>query len=263
MGNNTSIESSDTMKNTQSNDINDSYISPGESDLISMIFHNLKQANNSNSDSNLFWSKNCRIISENVKKLGILNDLNSFKSFFVNLCRKSNSNTVSTVWDIVTVKNSEKHSDDSLKLFLILLYDISHNNSFELAQYAHSLDKLLLFVTTFISRQRHIPVNYLENVTSDEIISWSNDFAPYVPRIFETYIQVFCFGNDNLSPGFTPFYQPILKDKQSTIVKNVDLFALALYSDKFQGEWRRLYTTEVDGLSFNRIVYHIFGYEVS
>lgn len=56
-----------------------------------------------------------------------------------------------------------------------------------------------------------------------------------------------------------PFTPPLFDfDEKSDIVYSAcDCFPLALYDTHLQGRWKRLYTTQKDGFSFNRIAHHV------
>ena len=66
--------------------------------------------------------------------------------------------------------------------------------------------------------------------------------------------------NKSKLPSST-FNIPILQGN-STILHNISILPLALFSSHLQGTWKKLYSTESDGLSFNRIAHHILGYGV-
>jgi hypothetical protein len=86
-----------------------------------------------------------------------------------------------------------------------------------------------------------------------------NNYLPYTTRTLETLVSTSCF-RDMLSPSYQPFLAPRL-DVPSEIARPADLLPLALQHKALQGQWKRLYSTSVDGLSFNRIVYHCLGYD--
>jgi hypothetical protein len=53
---------------------------------------------------------------------------------------------------------------------------------------------------------------------------------------------------------------PKLLSPSFILTSNHTVFGLALASPCLQGAWTRLYTSEENGLSFNRICHHILGY---
>lgn len=58
----------------------------------------------------------------------------------------------------------------------------------------------------------------------------------------------------------TYFTCPQLADSE-IVTDEGDLLALACVNSRLQGNWHRLYTSSVDGRSFNRVVFHLMGYE--
>ena len=93
------------------------------------------------------------------------------------------------------------------------------------------------------------------------MMDWSNEFAPSLPRLLVTYLNRVCFPYVELL-SFSSFCPPVL-ETDSSITTQSRLLPLALYSTSLQGRWKRLYTTERDGISFNRIAHNILGYGVS
>jgi len=92
----------------------------------------------------------------------------------------------------------------------------------------------------------------------DTLHSW---ISQYFPHVFDVvYDKIYSvFTQNGPSSSSRRFRAPILLD-DSKLVQSVDIMFLAFESSLLQGEWKRLYTTEVDGQSFNRILYHISGY---
>jgi hypothetical protein len=96
-------------------------------------------------------------------------------------------------------------------------------------------------------------------VNFEALNSFMNNYMPHATKALETFFSMACF-HGTLSPSYRPFHSPRL-DVPSEIATACDLLPLALYSDALQGQWKRLYSTSVDGLSFNRVVYHCLGYD--
>jgi hypothetical protein len=97
-------------------------------------------------------------------------------------------------------------------------------------------------------------------ITSRDLINWTNEYAPHAHKVFVSYINSKCFSAVELI-GHVPFRSPILEGG-SSVINQSDIVPLALYDITLQGRWKKLYTTQADGLSFNRIAHHILGYSV-
>ena len=77
-----------------------------------------------------------------------------------------------------------------------------------------------------------------------------------------TYFNRKLFPDIEMLGGYKPFVPPLIEPEESSdiISSTADLIPFALYDLKMQGRWKRLYTTQRDGLSFNRIAHHVcFG----
>lgn len=98
-----------------------------------------------------------------------------------------------------------------------------------------------------------------EHLNFEALISFVNNYMPHTAKALETFFSMACFKNV-LSPSYKPFLSPQL-DTPSELVKPCDIMPLALYSEALQGQWKRLYSTSVDGLSFNRLAFHCLGYD--
>lgn len=74
-----------------------------------------------------------------------------------------------------------------------------------------------------------------------------------------TFFNSKLFPGVEMQGGYKPFLAPIIDpDEDSDIIRSsCDLMPLALYDINLQGRWKRLYTTQKDGLSFNRIAHHV------
>ena len=90
-------------------------------------------------------------------------------------------------------------------------------------------------------------------------------YSAFAAKALETFVSRTAY-RDIHSPSYKPFVAPFYAESgelDSEILSSpMQLLPLALYSDALQGQWQRLYSSSVDGNSFNRIVHHILGYDV-
>jgi TLD len=106
----------------------------------------------------------------------------------------------------------------------------------------------------------------------DDVIEWIDVVAPMFPFIIPTFFQFILFPNkDTLPKSRTFFTAPIMdwKTEQAanisilsskTNVLSVRNFALACFTPALNGSYFPLYSSNDDGLSFNRLQNAILGY---
>jgi hypothetical protein len=183
--------------------------------------------------------------------------LQLFMKFVINGARSNSTKTLQLVWDILSIDQKQNQEDEVeqqhlLDSFFLLLLELS------------GCDPLGIQVTASRLSQ-HVKYIFKRNsdsirITSRDLINWTNEYAPHAHKVFVTYINSKCFSSVELI-GHTPFRSPIL-DGGSSVLNQSDIVPLALYDITLQGRWKKLYTTQADGLSFNRIAHHILGYSV-
>ena len=96
------------------------------------------------------------------------------------------------------------------------------------------------------------------SVSLAEFISWSEAVAPLVSAILSTFIHRVFFPTAPFPPSRTPFLFPNLSllDQPSAFVSSASsplLFTFGCLAKSLGGKWFRIYTSDVDGLSFNRL----------
>ncbi len=178
--------------------------------------------------------------------------LQLFMKFVINGARSTSTKTLQLVWDIISVDPSVSE-EETVEYFFRLLLELSGCDSVGISVTA---ERLAVHV-------RHMTHKNLQTnlISSKDLINWTNEYAPHAHKVFVSYLNSKCFQSIELI-GSSPFRPPILEGG-SCVVQQSDVVPLALYDANLQGRWKRLYTTQVDGLSFNRIAHHILGYGVS
>ncbi|TMW63390.1 hypothetical protein Poli38472_002331 [Pythium oligandrum] len=92
-------------------------------------------------------------------------------------------------------------------------------------------------------------------LSMDEFLRWSSAQLPLMFSAFTTWISK-CFLDSLARAAYNP---PVLTHK-SDILSKTQFGALSLIYTPLQKRMDRLYTNAKDGLSFNRLCYHILGY---
>mmetsp|Transcript_11333 Transcript_11333/g.14201 ORF Transcript_11333/g.14201 Transcript_11333/m.14201 type:complete len:738 (+) Transcript_11333:81-2294(+) len=102
-------------------------------------------------------------------------------------------------------------------------------------------------------------------VSLEAFINWTELHAPCLSSTIETFIHYIFFADPDkpYPPQLTEFKFPTLQLQHSAFFKCPSsslLFKFALMSPSLSGNWRRLYTSDCDGLSFNRLQNSLLGY---
>jgi hypothetical protein len=161
--------------------------------------------------------------------------------------------TVEFFWDI-----SKKSQGDAVSNFFALVLEFGNCAMSGLSETSEVMSR---FLKQTIERNGKAEDSVNTDIEFRPLMNWINEFAPNLPVLLVTYINRICFDGVELL-SFTPFCPPIL-EVPSSVTTQSRLLPLALYWSKMQGRWKRLYTTERDGISFNRVAHNILGYGVS
>jgi len=103
-------------------------------------------------------------------------------------------------------------------------------------------------------------------VSFDEFYVWATESFPLLYQPFAAFMYSRLFANCEMGvpplplPPSLRLALPELLSRSYILSSEHSLFGLALASPYLQGAWTRLYTSEENGLSFNRICHHILGY---
>eukprot|EP01038_Epipyxis_sp_PR26KG_P016805 gene16805-23004_t len=183
-----------------------------------------------------------------------------FEQYIVDFTRISSAKTLTMLWNII-MSYHEIVAEKKLEYFFHILltlsqpiqqewedednHDNNENNEIEL--------KFAEFFRTMNNLSSTVDFDF------SVLINWSNNYCPHLYKILETHLSIICF-QSNLSLSYRPYQCPFLNEK-SAVVSVKEIISLSLYNINLQGSWKKLYTTEKDGLSFNRIVHHVLGYK--
>jgi TLD len=99
-------------------------------------------------------------------------------------------------------------------------------------------------------------------VTKQEFIAWADQTAPMMASILSTFIHSLIFHGRPFPVSRIP-YSPAILDAFSDIFQGRDsplLFPLSAMSRNAGGKMHRLYSSVMDGFSFNRLEWNLIGY---
>ena len=102
-----------------------------------------------------------------------------------------------------------------------------------------------------------------EVVSLEAFTAWTESYVPALSATLETFIHYIFFADKPHPPSRIEFMFPCLRGQNSAFFKSSAsplLFSFAAMSPSLGGSWYRIYTSDEDGLSFNRLQNSLLGY---
>ena len=102
-----------------------------------------------------------------------------------------------------------------------------------------------------------------QHISLDVFLNWAEQNAPCLSAVLESLMHRIFFPDKPYPPSRTEFSFPKLRGQHSAFfIKQSSplLFTFASMSNSLGGAWHRLYTSDSDGLSFNRLQNALLGY---
>lgn len=188
----------------------------------------------------------------------ILKSYTAFEQFVTESARVSASSSLKILWNmsnylpISKVPEWDNHASRFCALLLILSSGVSEADELKL----FSLSKELLgFYTLSAHRSESDPPIDEDFIALQGVI---NSYSSHAAKPFQSLMAI-AFLNALDSPSFKPYLPPELREG-SDILTGVEAGFVAMTGEELQGQWKQLYTMTKDGISFNRIVHHVLGY---
>jgi len=100
-------------------------------------------------------------------------------------------------------------------------------------------------------------------VSLNTFLDWAETCAPCLSSCLETFMHHVLFPDKPYPPSRSEFIFPNLRGQHSAFFRQEAsplLFSFAAMSPSLGGAWHRLYTSDSDGLSFNRLQNALLGY---
>lgn len=212
-----------------------------------------------------------RQLPESVLELlgtGLVNrkcrEFEHFQQFVVDLTRFSAKRTIETCWDLLS--NSISEPNNCLSKFISFAIDLAtftiqdtEGTTNTRPPHTALIERMEEMFHSVCKRLYH-QYNESDETTLDLLFNWIYGYAPCLPKLIESVFAMLFFDVTTL-PSFKPYCSAYF-DNISATVSVLDVIPLSWYVAGLQGKWQRLYTTMSDGLSFNRLMHHILGYEV-
>lgn len=109
------------------------------------------------------------------------------------------------------------------------------------------------------TQQRLLPVDC---ITLDELIDWCDSTGPLFGSILPTFLHQLFFPGRPYPPSRTAYDFPYCLQESGFFesARSPLLFTFGCFSSALEGAYFRLYTSDQDGLSFNRLLNALLGY---
>ena len=200
---------------------------------------------------------------------GVLKDFTFFCQFLDEAMRINSSQTLEVIWDLWGDNSTVFAIESSSRLYLFfeLLIEIAycHHREVDHSSQKAMVELLVAYVTSSNLNSNDDTNPDQKSSSSHQFMMlkrWCALYGPRTAKIFESYLTELCFPNEH-NPSFFPYRPPTFIGKYplSDVLPNgaLDLLSLSLYHESLQGDWTRLYSSSVDGLSFNRMAHHVMG----
>ena len=198
-----------------------------------------------------------------LREKGVLESFDTFISFLGDAMRVNSSRTVEMFWELVYSGDESTCGKEQLLNFFQLLLSLMNPDEVgeSSSEFTGINNVAKSLVSAVLLKDR---CDILSSRESYEALQrWICIYGPCVSKVLESYLTQKCLP-DEKNPSFFPFVAPVINVKSDVLPYGaIDLIPLSLSCDALQGHWKRLYSSSTDGLSFNRMVHHIMGYEVT
>lgn len=187
-----------------------------------------------------------------------ISTLSEFEFFIIDAVRVSPSKSLEVLWEMATLSNiSSKTITSFCYLVISMSLLVSKHDVPNRMQAAEHLTEFFLFEM----QKYDLGFKFSETTTLADIHNVINKYASNCAKCFQSIIA-FRFLDAKHSVSYKGF-APINLLDPSEIITSTLLAPLSLYTDDLQGNWKRLFCTSTDGISYNRILHQILGYDVS
>eukprot|EP00981_Chlorochromonas_danica_P010376 scaffold3161_cov247-Ochromonas_danica.AAC.11 len=189
-----------------------------------------------------------------------ISSYSAFESLVIDCTRTSSSRSMELLWELSHCHSASQPFFNELSRlqrfsYLVLMFSlggqtISDDEALVASQ--HIAD----FYSTVHLKTYGVQATDIE---FDALFHITTSYVPHIVKAFQTFFCVLLLRSFE-SPSYVP-YRCVEVMGDSEIVSPVDLAFFGLHSDELQGAWKRLFSSAIDGLSFNRLEHHILGYD--
>ncbi|OQR97305.1 hypothetical protein THRCLA_07023 [Thraustotheca clavata] len=166
------------------------------------------------------------------------------------LCiRSSSSSILRCLWAVFDPTLEQDLNDNQLhQLFtaVLLMADVEKDTEKKINDYVNTANSM---VASFQLSATEVTLLHLT--------TWASRTFPLMHTIFSTWMSKKCFKS---MPSTRTSYSTPELSHASDILSRGEAIVLSGQSAQLQNQWDRLYTSTQDGLSFNRLCYHLLGY---
>jgi hypothetical protein len=211
-------------------------------------------------------------LGEMLIEQGVMVSQATFLKFLESVCKPATPRVLlETLWTMC-VKRSVSLNDPEftpLHVFVSLVLSFSlgvDNSSFSSTNEAlvpvEIVNRFVKWMNSKAQKPSSSPSSEALGSSFDltSLVLWAQEWGPNTHKVVQSFMVQTLLPFDK-GEGFVAYCPPLLKDGGSTIVKEQDLAPLALYSSLLHGGLRRLYTSSLDGYSFQHILSALCGYD--
>ncbi|ETV95397.1 hypothetical protein H310_11275 [Aphanomyces invadans] len=166
-------------------------------------------------------------------------------------CIRSSSTTVLRALVSILNPSLELSPPELHQLFMVCMLMADDSNSSSPAGTPKDVREFIPMATSMVDAfQLHS-----SHITPSTLAAWIPTHAPLLHTVFSSWMSRKCLGVHSK----VSYVAPRLSHP-SDILSRGEALALSMQSVQLQNNWDRLYTSTEDGLSFNRLTYHLLGY---
>lgn len=101
-----------------------------------------------------------------------------------------------------------------------------------------------------------------EELSKNIWVDWAEKSFPSLSRTLSTFVHNLVFHGHPYPPTWIPYCRPEVPDSSAIFESDTSplLLSLSFMASTFGGKWHRLYSSDADGFSFNRLEWALLGY---
>ena len=173
-----------------------------------------------------------------------------FEAFVANGCRGDNESAINFVLGALLHGNVSKTFFENLNSFFCIMVEMSYSQFAESYSTAENMQDYNRIATQMTDHFNLYIQNTQQNTDYRTALIWIKDYFPWTNRAIVGILSKICFPLSTARSSSTLTFRPVAFMEDSSITSPSQMFPLSLHSSKLQGCWKKLYTTDNDGIFF-------------